>query len=77
MPSDSPPTFKLSRRRRTERPSWSAEEVRAVAFARKALKLATDLVDTAVAEVAFSGGRDPKILGLALLCRSISNCQGA
>lgn len=41
------------------------------------LKLAANLVDTAIAEVAFSGARDPKILGLALLCRSISNCQGA
>src|SRR5580692_7465039 len=77
MSSDSPRTFKLARRRRTERPRWSAEEVRAVAFARKVLKLAAGLVDTAIAEVAFCGARDPKILGLALLCRSISNCEGA
>ena len=69
--------IKLARRRRIERPSLSTKEVTALAFAKKVLKLATDLVDAAIAEVAFTGPRDPKILGLALLCRSISNCQGA
>jgi hypothetical protein len=77
MSSGAPRTFKLARRARTDRPRWSAEEVGALDFARKAFKLATDLVDTAIAEVAFGGERDPKVIGLKLLCRSISNCQGA
>ena len=77
MSSDAPPTVKLARRRHTERPRWSAEEVRALEFAKKVLKLASGLVDTAIAEVAFNGVRDPRVIGLALLCRSISNCQGA
>jgi hypothetical protein len=77
MSSDAPRTIKLAPRSRTERPRWSAEEVRALEFARKVLKLATGLVDTAIAEEAFSGARYPRIIGLALLCRSISNCQGA
>jgi hypothetical protein len=75
--SDASRTVKLARRPRTERPRWSADEVGALEFARKVLKLATGLVDTAIAEEAFTGPRDPRIIGLTLLCRSISNCQGA
>jgi predicted hotdog family 3-hydroxylacyl-ACP dehydratase len=41
------------------------------------MKLATAVVDIAVAEVAFEGPRDPNVIGLALLCRSISNIKGA
>jgi Family of unknown function (DUF5677) len=69
--------FKLARRRRIERSSLSAKEVSALAFANEVLKLATDLVAAAIADVDFAGVRDPKIIGLALLCRSISNCKGA
>jgi hypothetical protein len=39
--------------------------------------LANAIVDAAVEEVTFDGNRDPKVIGLALLCRSISNFKGA
>jgi hypothetical protein len=77
MSPDSPPKVRLTRRRSAERPSWSTDEVRAMAFAQKVMKLAIGIVDAAIAEVAFEGPRDPKYIGLALLCRSISNLKGA
>ena len=52
-------------------------EERAFAFAEDVLKQAVGVVDAAIKEIAFKGKRDPKVYGLALLCRSISNFQGA
>jgi hypothetical protein len=40
-------------------------------------ELAFGVVDAAIAEVVFEGKRDQKLYGVALLCRSISNFQGA
>lgn len=70
-------TVKLARRPRARQARLSANEERALSFARKVLRLATKMVDAVIAEAAFTGPRDPKIVGLALLCRSISNSQGA
>jgi hypothetical protein len=39
--------------------------------------LAVGIVDAAIAEVVFEGEGDPKVYGLTLLCRSISNFRGA
>ncbi len=52
-------------------------EGHAFAFAKEVRGLAVGIVDAAIAEVVFEGKRDPKVYGLALLCRSISNFQGA
>jgi Family of unknown function (DUF5677) len=52
-------------------------ESRAFAFAEEIRELATGIVDAAIAEVVFEDERDPKLYGLALFCRSISNFQGA
>jgi hypothetical protein len=52
-------------------------EQRAFAFAEEVHGLAVGVVDAATAEVVFEGGRDPKVYALVLLCRSISNFQGA
>ena len=61
-----------------ESPSAFTEAERhALAFAEEVRGLAVGIVDAAIAEVVFEGERDPKIYGLALLCRSISNFQGA
>jgi hypothetical protein len=75
MSPDSPAKVRLAPRRSADRPRWSADEARALALAQKAIKLATSIVDAAIAEVAFEGPKDPKIIGLALLYRSISNCK--
>jgi hypothetical protein len=55
----------------------SPVEKRAFAFAEKVRKQATAIVDAAFAQVVFEDNKDPKLYGLALLCRSISNFQGA
>jgi hypothetical protein len=55
----------------------SAVEKRAFAFAESVLKQVAAFVDGAVAEVVFEGDADPKLYGIALLCRSTSNFQGA
>jgi hypothetical protein len=55
----------------------SAVEERAFAFAEEILKQAAAFIGAAVAEVVFDANADPKLYGLALLCRSISNFQGA
>jgi hypothetical protein len=55
----------------------SADEVRAFAFAEEVLQRAVAFGESASAEIAFKKNDDPKIFGLALLCRSISNFQGA
>jgi hypothetical protein len=49
----------------------------AFAFAEGVLKQAVAVVDAVIADVAFEGNRDPKVIALALLCRSTSNFQGA
>jgi hypothetical protein len=54
-----------------------AVEERAFAFALSVLKQVTAFVEAAVAEVEFEGNADPRLYGVVLLCRSISNCQGA
>jgi hypothetical protein len=58
-------------------PRLTPKEERAFAFAEDVLKQAAAFVDAAVAEVVFEDNADPKLYGLALLCRSISNFQGA
>ena len=55
----------------------SAVEKRAFAFAENVRKQATAIVNAAFAQVVFEDNKDPKLYGLALLCRSISNFQGA
>ena len=55
----------------------SVVEKRAFAFAENVRKQATAIVDAAFAQVVFEDNKDPKLYGLALLCRSISNFQGA
>ena len=57
--------------------AFTAAERHAFAFAEEVYGLAVGIVDAAIAEVVFEGERDPKVYGLALLCRSISNFQGA
>jgi hypothetical protein len=55
----------------------SIVEERAFEFAEAVLKQAAAFVDAVVAEVMFEDNADPKLYGVALLCRSISNFQGA
>jgi uncharacterized protein DUF5677 len=55
----------------------SAVEKRAFAFAENVRKQAAAIVDAAFAQVVFKDNKDPKLYGLALLSRSISNFQGA
>jgi hypothetical protein len=64
---------------RSPRPPSALTEAErhAFAFAEEVRGLAVGIVDAAIAEVVFEGERDPKVYGLALLCRSISNFQGA
>ena len=57
--------------------AFTEAEKRAFAFAEEVHGLAAGIVDAAIAEVVFEGERDPKVYGLALLCRSVSNFQGA
>ena len=58
-------------------PRLTPKEERAFAFADDVLKQAAAFVGAAVAEVVFEDNADPKLYSLALLCRSISNFQGA
>jgi hypothetical protein len=53
----------------------SEVEERAFEFAESVLKQAVAFVEAAVAEVEFGENADPKLYGVALLCRSISNFQ--
>jgi hypothetical protein len=69
--------IRFAKRDPPARPSLTSDERRAFIFARQVLALANAIVDAAVEEVTFDGNRDPKVIGLALLCRSISNFQGA
>ncbi len=70
---------KVKFERRSQRPSsaFTDAERRAFALAEEVHGLAVGFVDAAVAEVVFEGEEDPKVYGLALLFRSISNFQGA
>jgi hypothetical protein len=68
---------KLARRTPSQPSALTAAEESTFAFAKDVLKQAVALVDAVIAEVAFEGLRDPKAVGLVLLCRSISNFQGA
>jgi hypothetical protein len=52
-------------------------ERRAFAFAEEVRRLADSVVEAAVAEAVFGDETDGKVYGFALLCRSISNFQGA
>jgi hypothetical protein len=61
-----------------ESPSAFTEAERhALAFAEEVGGLAVGIVGAAIAEVVFEREADPKLYGLALLCRLISNFQGA
>ena len=61
-----------------ESPSTLTDAERhAFAFAEEVRELAVGIVDAAIAKVVFEDNTDPKLYGLALLCRSISNFQGA
>jgi hypothetical protein len=78
MSPGSTPKTKLAPRSRRPPPGLTAVEERAFAFAEDVLKQAIAIVDAAIAEVAFErNATDPKLYALALLCRSISNFQGA
>jgi hypothetical protein len=46
------------------------------AFAEEVRGLAVGIVDAAITEADFESEREPKLYGLALLCRSISNFEG-
>ena len=73
----SSPKAKFAQRSPSPPSALTQAEKHAFAFAEELRKLAVGIVDAAIAEVAFEGERDPKLYGLALLCRSISNFQGA
>ena len=74
--SSSPKAKFAPRSPRKPSPFTRAERL-AFAFAKKVRRLAVGIVDAAIAEVVFEGKRDPKVYGLALLCRSISNFEGS
>jgi hypothetical protein len=77
MSSSPTPKAKLAPRNPKQPTDLTAIEQRALGFAEDVLKQAVAIVDAVIAEVDFEGKRDPKVYGLALLCRSISNFQGA
>jgi hypothetical protein len=54
-------------------PRLTVKEESAFALAEGVLKLANDLIDAVIPDVIVVGARSPKSLGLALLCRSVSN----
>jgi uncharacterized protein DUF5677 len=57
--------------------AFTEAESRALAFAEEVRRLADGFVKAAVAEAVFGDETDGKVYGFALLCRSISNFQGA
>ena len=61
--------------RSSRRPN--AAERHAFTFADEVRELAVGIVDAAIAKAVFEDSTDPKLYGLALLCRSISNFQDA
>jgi hypothetical protein len=58
-------------------PAFPEAESRALAFADEVRRQADGVVQATVAEVVFGHEEDQKVFGFALLCRSISNFQGA
>jgi len=59
-------------------PMDQSEKIRAaLAFGEKLLGLAIDKVGAVNLPLSPLGARDPKIVSLALLCRTISNFKGA
>ncbi|WP_158813125.1 DUF5677 domain-containing protein [Methylocapsa sp. S129] len=53
------------------------EEKQAFDFASELLGLAIDIVGASSVEVDLNSARDPKVVGLTLLCRTITNFRGA
>lgn len=53
------------------------DENKALAFAEKLLGTAIDIVGAAKVEVTKNSARDPRLIALALLCRTITNFKGA
>ena len=58
-------------------PAFTEADSRALAFADEVHRLADRVAKAAVAKVVFGDETDGKVYGFALLCRSISNFQGA
>lgn len=54
-----------------------SEAAKAIQYAQKLLDAAIAIVGTARVELNENGARDPKVIGLTLLCRSISNFRAA
>jgi hypothetical protein len=73
----SSPKAKFAPRRPRQPSALTEAEKHAFAFAEEVRGLAVGIVDAAIAEIDFEGKRDPKDYGVALLCRSVSNFQGA
>jgi hypothetical protein len=75
--SSDPPLSKFAPRNPRSPAQITQAEARAFAFAEEVVGLAVSIVDAAIADINFEGKGDPKGHGLVLLCRSISNFQGA
>jgi hypothetical protein len=75
--SSPPPKAKFAPRSPRPSSAFTDAERRAFALAEEVHGLAVGIVDAAIAEVVFEGEGDPKVYGLTLLCRSISNFRGA
>ncbi|MGA8499412.1 MAG: DUF5677 domain-containing protein [Xanthobacteraceae bacterium] len=54
-----------------------AESTKAIAYSGKLMSAAIDVVGAAKVELSQDWARDPKIVGLTILCRSISNFRAA
>jgi hypothetical protein len=54
-----------------------AESIKAIQYSEKLMSAAIDVVGAAKVELNQNWARDPKIVGLAILCRSISNFRAA
>jgi hypothetical protein len=74
--SSPPPKAKFAPRGPRPSSAFTDAERRAFALAEEVHGLAVGIVDAAIAEVVFEDEEDPKVYGLARLCRSISNFQG-
>ncbi len=54
-----------------------AESTKAIEYSEKLMSAAIDVVGAAKIELTQDWARDPKIVGLTILCRSISNFRAA
>jgi hypothetical protein len=54
-----------------------AESTKAIQYAEKLMSAAIDVVGAAKIELNQDWARDPKIVGLTILCRSVSNFSAA